>query len=126
MKILNDQQVSLFLMAASTSKYKTLYHLAVTTGMRFSELRGLRWSDMDWIKGTIKVSRQIQDVTGRGSVSGAPKSFAGTRTILLGETTLNELRGQERRVDDDKRNAGMDWKDNDLIFPSIIGTPFVA
>ena len=126
MKILNDQQVSLFLMAASTSKYKTLYHLAVTTGMRFSELRGLCWSDIDWIKGTIKVSRQIQDVTGRGSVSGAPKSFAGTRTILLGETTLNELRGQELRVDDEKHKAGESWKDNDLMFPSIVGTPFVS
>ncbi len=126
MKMLNDQQVGSFLMAAANSKYKTLYHLAVTTGMRFSELRGLCWSDLDWIKGTIKVSRQIQDITGRGSFAGAPKSFAGTRTILLGETTLNELREQQRRVDEDKRKVGVDWKDNDLIFPSIIGTPFVA
>ena len=126
MKILNDQQVSLFMMAVANSKYKTLYHLAVTTGMRFSELRGLCWSDMDWMKGTIKVSRQIQDVVGKGSVSGAPKSLSGTRTILLGETTLNELREQKERVEEDKSKAGKDWKDNDLIFPTIVGTPFVS
>ena len=126
MKILNDQQVGLFLIAAANSKYKTLYYLAVTTGMRFSELRGLCWSDIDWIKGTIKVSRQIQDVTGKGSVSGAPKSFAGTRTILLGEKSLVELREQQQRVIVDTRKAGANWKDRDLIFPTIVGTPFVS
>ena len=126
MKILNDQQVGLFLMAAANSKYRTLYHLAVTTGMRFSELRGLCWSDVDWIKGTIKVSRQIQDIPGKGSLSGAPKSFAGTRTILLGEKALAELREQKERVEEDKFKAGKGWKDNDLIFPSIVGTPFVS
>jgi len=62
MQILNEQQVGQFLVAASNSRYKNLYHLAVTTGTRISELRGLTWSDIDWINGTIKVNRQIQDI----------------------------------------------------------------
>ena len=48
------------------------------TGMRLSELRGLAWPDVDWIKGTVKVNRQIQDVLGKGSLSGAPKTFSGS------------------------------------------------
>lgn len=32
MQILNEQQIGQFLVAASNSKYRTLYHLAVTTG----------------------------------------------------------------------------------------------
>ncbi len=123
MKILNEQQVGLFLVAASQSRYKTLYHLAVTTGMRFSELRGLSWSDIDWIKGTITVNRQIQDIPGMGSLTGAPKTFAGSRTILLGETSLNELRAQKRRIEEESK-AGSNWKENNLIFPSTVGTPF--
>ncbi|MGA7194241.1 MAG: site-specific integrase, partial [Anaerolineales bacterium] len=99
MQILNDEQVGLFLIAASQSRYKALYHLAVTTGMRLSELRGLRWSDVDWIKGTIKVNRQIQDIPGKGSITGAPKTYSGTRTILLGETTLNVLREQKQKIE---------------------------
>lgn len=126
MQILNDQQVGLFLVAASVSRYKVLYHLAITTGMRFSELRGLRWSDVDWIKGTIKVNRQIQDVPGRGSLTGMPKTHSGTRIILLGEMSLNVLKEQKQRIDHDKTIAGNDWKENDLIFPSSIGTPFGA
>ncbi len=124
MKILDEQQVGLFLVAASTSRYKTLYHLAVVTGMRFSELRGLSWSDVDWIRGSIKVNRQIQDVPGIGSVSGEPKTNSGIRTILLGETTLTELREQKQRVEVDKTKAGASWQENGLIFPSSIGTPF--
>jgi integrase len=123
MKILNEQQVGLFLIAASSSRYKTLYHLAVTTGMRFSELRGLSWSDVDWIKGTITVNRQIQDMPGVGSVSGAPKTFAGIRTILLGGTSLSELRIQKRAIEEESK-ACDSWQENDLIFPSSIGTPF--
>ena len=49
MQILNEQEVSLFLVAASQSRYRALYHLAIVTGLRISEIRGLRWSDIDWL-----------------------------------------------------------------------------
>lgn len=126
MQILNEQQVGQFLVSASNSKYKSLYHLAVTTGMRFSELRGLSWSDVDWIKGSIAVKRQIQDIHGEGPMSGAPKTNAGTRTVLLGETMLNELKSQNQKIEADKANADKNWQENDLIFPSKVGTPFAV
>ena len=50
------------------------------------------------MNGTVKVDRQILDIRGQGAVSGAPKTFAGTRIILLGETTLNKLREQKREL----------------------------
>jgi integrase len=123
MQILNEQEVGLFLVAASGSRYRSLYHLAIVTGMRVSELRGLTWADVDWLRGTITVKRQIQDVPGVGSVVGAPKTHSGTRAILLGETTLNELRGQKRRIEAEASGYPI-WKDNDLLFPSTSGTPF--
>ena len=97
MQILNEQQVGLFLVAASNSRYKTLYHLAVTTGMRISELRGLYWSDVDWIRGTISVNRQIQDIRRNGTLLGEPKTRSGIRTILVGETTLNVAKGTKEK-----------------------------
>ncbi len=123
MQILNEQQVGQFLVAASNSRYKNLYHLAVTTGMRISELRGLSWSDVDWINGTVKVNRQILDIRGQGAVSGAPKTFAGTRIILLGETTLYKLREQKRKIEDESKVC-TEWQENNLIFPSSVGSPF--
>ena len=123
-RILNEQQVNSFLVAGSQSRYRALYHLAITTGMRISELRGLSWSDIDWISSTIKVNKQIQDVSGQGAVVGPTKTHSGNRIIRLGETTLNELREQKKRVQDERVNASGSWKENDLIFPSNKGTPF--
>jgi integrase len=123
MNILNEQQVGLFLVAASNSRYQALYHLAVTTGMRISELRGLFWSDMNWIKGTISVKRQFQDIPGKGTLLGEPKTRSGIREILLGETTLNVLREQKKRIEEES-NTCAGWQNKDLIFPSSVGTPF--
>lgn len=104
--------------------YRALYHLVIITGMRFSELRGLSWSNVDWMRGTITVNKQIQDIPRLGTVAGAPKTHSGYRTILLGETALNELREHHKRVEIERQKAVDNWKDNDLIFPSNIGTPF--
>lgn len=123
MQTLNEQEVGVFLVTASSSRYRSLYHLAIVTGMRLSELRGLKWADIDWLRGTISVKRQIQDIPGVGSVSNSPKTNSGTRAILLGETTLNELRGQKARLEAEARVCP-NWHDGDLIFPSTYGTPF--
>lgn len=48
MQVLAESQVIRFLIAAEGSRYKALYHLAITTGMRYGELTGLKWSDIDW------------------------------------------------------------------------------
>jgi integrase len=124
MAILNEQQVTTFLVAASSSKFRTLFHLAVTTGMRFSELRGLSWSDVDWIKGTISVRRQIHQMPRLGATIGEHKTHSAIRTIRLGETSLEMLREQKRRVEQSRYEAGNDWQERGLIFPSRIGTPF--
>ncbi len=124
MAIFNEQQVTSFLVAASSSKFPALFHLAVTTGMRFSELRGLSWSDVDWIKGTISVKRQIQQMPRIGPTIGEPKTHSGIRTIRLGETSLDMLREQRQRVERLQVQAGDDWQERGLIFPSRNGTPF--
>ena len=78
---------------------------AVYTGMRASELRGLRWSDIDLKHGQIRV-RQRAD---RYQEIGMPKSDAGQRTIPIGPFVLNTLK---------------EWKlacpkgDLDLVFPN--------
>ena len=58
------------------------------TGLRVSELRGLRWSDVDLRRGEIHV-RQRAD---RWRVIGRPKSEAGERTIPLPPMVVNALR----------------------------------
>jgi integrase len=47
------------LIAAKSTRLEPILHLTVTTGMRQMELLGLKWIDLDWIKQTIKVERQL-------------------------------------------------------------------
>jgi len=62
--------------------------VAIFTGLRSSELRGLRWDDVDLEAKELHV-RQRAD---RYNVMGKPKSEAGERTIPLGPMVVNTLR----------------------------------
>lgn len=66
---------------------------AITTGLRSSELRGLRWQDIDLLAGTITV-RQRADQWGQ---IGPPKSEAGKRTIPVPPELVSELKAWKLR-----------------------------
>jgi integrase len=85
-------------------------HLIVSalTGLRASELRGLRWQDVDFEKGFIYV-RQRADAYNQ---MGEPKSRAGYRDIPAGPMALNALRRWRLRCP--KSDLG-------LVFPASRG-----
>jgi integrase len=69
-------------------RWRPLLLTAIFAGLRSSELRGLRWADVDF-KGNELHVRQRAD---RYSQMGALKSEAGERTIPLAPTLANTLR----------------------------------
>jgi integrase len=122
MRVLDDKQVRTLLLTARGSRYEALFRMAVTTGMRESELLGLRWSDMDWDGKRVSVQRQLQLIDGK-YVFTNPKSAAGRRVIALGEGMINALRHHQTVLADERRAVGDHWVENDLVFPSTRGTP---
>jgi integrase len=56
-QILTESQAQQFLIATTGSEFETVFFLALTTSMRQGELLGLKWSDVDWEKGTLLVQR---------------------------------------------------------------------
>ena len=76
------------IIGAATGRWRPLLITAIFTGMRSSELRGLRWEDVDFEQRMIHV-RQRADQWG---VIGSPKSGAGHRAISVGPDLLKELR----------------------------------
>jgi integrase len=122
-KILTEEQSRQFLIAAVDSPYKALYYLALTTGKRQGELLGLKWSDLDWEKGTLLVQRQLQRVEHRGLALIPPKTRAGPRQIKLGQGILDKMAAHRRQQELEKAALGDRWQENDLMFPSTIGTP---
>ena len=91
-------------------RWRPLFLTAIFTGLRASELRGLRWSDVDLKRGEVHV-RQRVDRFGR---VGALKSESAERAVPLPPILINTLR---------------EWKlacpkgPLDLVFPNGIGNP---
>jgi integrase len=76
------EQTRQFLDFVSGHRLYALFHLVVMTGLRRGEVVGLRWEDIDLVKGTVRVARQLQ--AGRGGlVELAPKSAASRRMLAL-------------------------------------------
>jgi integrase len=69
-------------------RWRPLIIVAVFSGLRASELRGLRWSDVDLEKSILHV-RQRAD---RFNMIGSPKSAAGKRSVPLAPIAVNVLR----------------------------------
>ncbi|MER8886634.1 tyrosine-type recombinase/integrase [Mesorhizobium sp. M0482] len=65
------------MLASSTGRWRPLLGTAVFTGTRSSELRRLRWSDVDFERAQISVHQRADDY---GAI-GRPKPEAGERTI---------------------------------------------
>ena len=94
--------------AAKTERHRALLLTAALCGLRASELRGLRWRDVDLKNGELHV-RQRAD---RYCEIGTPKSSAGVRKIPLAPDVLIALKT---------------WKlacpkgEHGLVFPSSTG-----
>jgi integrase len=94
--------------ALDGSPWQPLLLTAIFTGLRASELRGLRWSDVSFAKKQIHVQQRAD----RYQAIGAPKTVAGDRRVPLPPGLVNVLR---------------EWKlkcppgDLGLVFPNAEG-----
>jgi len=89
--VLTDDQTKRFLAAAKSKRLYALFALAIGSGMRQGELLALRWSDIDFQKGTVSVQRSLAQIKGE-FVLKEPKSKTSRRTITLPRFALDALR----------------------------------
>jgi len=109
--------------AISKPKYEAMYHLAATTGLRQGEILGLQWSDLNWNTKRLEIKRQLQQIKGQGLVFNPPKSKSGRRKLALGSVMIEKLREHLNLQHLQGKVAGKYWQENNLIFPTSIGTP---
>ena len=88
-------------------------------------LKDLR-PDLNWDNATLQVQRQLQTISGQGTVFGGPKSAAGRRMVTLGSAELDRLRGHRERQYVRRLFAGERRQEQGLVFPSSAGTPMEA
>jgi integrase len=119
---LTPEQTSQFLEAARESRYYALFVLAVTSGMRQSELLGLTWRDVDFERGSVHIRQQLVYVPGAGFPFSEPKTAKGRQAIALPDLAIAALR-QHRRCQVEEQLKAPEWVDIDLVFANEVGKP---
>jgi integrase len=109
------------LLAAAGGRWRPLIMTATFCGLRASELRGLRWIDVDIEKCLIRVHQRAD----RFNDIGQPKSISGERTIPAPPLVINALREWKlacpKRDSGKMDDAGEKIMVHDLVFPNGSG-----
>ena len=116
----------IFTESAKNSPFMPVYHLAVLTGMRRSELCGLRWDMVDLDAGYLRVTRTLQRIDGLGIVVGQPKTTRSRRTVSLGQTAICILRTLRVEQAERRLSIGPLWHDTGYVFTNADGSPVVG
>lgn len=110
-----------FLVAIKGNIYEDQYAFLLQTGLRTGEMMGLRWGDIDFEAGLLRVRQTLayNYRTGEWKV-GPPKSRAGYRSVPLTEAAAGILR--RRRESLVKSGAALpQWRD--YVFLGETGEP---
>lgn len=122
---LSEDDVHTFLEAARQTPYFALFHTALYSGMRRSELLALRWSDIDLLLCQIYVTRTLHHLRDGDIVFRAPKTAKGRRMIALSPSAVSILREHKEKQKLDRAMLGIPLKDDDLVFSDLEGRPLL-
>lgn len=116
---LTKSELTTLLKVAKKTANKTDYTLLLTlayTGMRKGEANGLRWSDINFKKQTIKIERTRDEYGVR-----SPKTKNSYRTIPIDDELIDQLKTYRTWCKKAKLSIGDHLSDDDFIFISNSG-----
>jgi integrase len=119
---LTPAEVKVLLSAASGDRLETLYITAIHTGLRRSELLGLKWTDIDLDARTLSVQRSLD----RDGTFNPPKRNKSRRSVKLTAQAAEALKGHRARQNEERLQLGSLWEDWGLVFPNRSGKPMNA
>lgn len=93
----------------------TAFSLAVTTGMRRSEILGLKWDDIDWERKTIHVQRSLK-VENKQKVISEVKTDSSRRMISLFDEDVDHLRQHRIEQLEQRMVLGPEFNPENLVF----------
>src|SRR5215472_1015707 len=125
-KSLTLPQAEALLSAAEASVMNAYIVLSLLIGARTEELRALTWShvDLEGKPATAAIPALPPSIMVWRSVrtGGDTKTKRSRRTLALPQRCADALQEHRVRQDTLRRQAGSRWQDNDLVFPSRVGT----
>ncbi|MGG0175791.1 tyrosine-type recombinase/integrase [Gottfriedia acidiceleris] len=118
----NVAEVQTFLKnAIGYNRYYIAFLLALTTGMRQGEILGLRWKDVDFERGCLRITQTLSS-DGK-EILPYTKTKAGIRTVDLPEETIKQLLNHKELIEQEKLSNGINYIDFGLVVCTSNGTP---
>ncbi len=121
--IIDSDGVRMLLQAAKETPYHACIFTAVYTGMRRSELLGLRWCDVDLELATLSVVQTLHQLQNGTYVVGKPKTKGSRRMIALSPSLAMLLREHKQKQELDRMLLGKSLSPEDLVFSNPDGSP---
>ncbi len=102
---------------------RSMVHLTATTGMRRSEILGLRWVDVD--DGALEVTATLLMVAGASVFTELTKTTSSRRRIALDPGTVEMLKRHRVRQVEQRLEVGELWSgEHGLVFTDELGYPY--
>lgn len=134
----NQAQIRRFVESAEgKSRYSLVFRFTLMTGLRQAEVLGLRWKDVNFEQCIVRIQQTLTH-DGKTLKDGA-KSDSSVRPVKLDSKTMNalmkhynmqqlerkqfETKVTEKKADGKSYFNGREYRDHDLVFPTLLGTP---
>jgi integrase len=111
-----------FLAVSEPDPVHAAFVLLILYGLRRGEVLGLRWQDIDFGAGAIRIEQQVLRVGGEMHV-GPVKTRAGKRNLPLLKLAREALATQSITQARYRAAMGSAWPDTDLVFTTRTGRP---
>jgi integrase len=121
------EEAKRFLALLDREYFGALYILTLTTGLRRSEVLGLRWQDVDLDEGMLHVRQKLTQVNGALVFGNKMKTPSGRRDIPLHPQVVERLREHRKQQLTLRMAAGPRWvgagEGGELVFCTREGKP---
>ena len=130
-KTLTKEQMQVLIDKSRNTKIYLYILFASLLGLRKGEIRGLKFSDVDYINSTIHVQRQLGEKTVKNGTEVnfiynqeiTPKTKAGDRLLYLPEILLDAIIEQRSKYENNRSKFGEKFNDLNYICSNRYGKP---
>jgi integrase len=124
MQTWNEEEINRFFETVKESPYYAMFYTALFTGMRRSELLGLKWTDVDLLLSQIHINRGLHHLKDGSYILTEPKSEKSRRTIALPPSVTTLLRNHQPKQQFECGMLGIEFGNDNYVFGTPEGKPY--
>ena len=116
-------EIHTFFSACPQGPWHTIFHTLIWTGLRRSELLGLRWSDLNLEMASMQVRQSLVRLQDGRYVIEQPKTSKGIRSLDLAPSTCISLNDHLENQKRDAALLGIPFSETHFVFGHPDGSP---